>query len=126
MIKFTPGPWFFAYSDNATPHIVKYDLRLTHHHDDEVVDDCLICVMPSEIYRSYNSSANGRLIAEAPTLYRDLFDAALQLRKYERLHIAKGTAESFEKAAINGDLAERFEATLARARGDFSVARSGR
>lgn len=64
----TPGPWFLAYSDNATPHILTKDMRFTHHYDDDEVRDALVCIMPAEITKSFNSIANARLIAAAPEL----------------------------------------------------------
>jgi predicted small metal-binding protein len=38
--------------------------------------------------------------------------------RYEALHRAKGTADSEAKEEINAELATRFEATLAKSRGD--------
>lgn len=57
--------------------------------------------------------ANAQLIAAAPRLLDDLVDAAAQLRKYETLHRAKGTADSLAKAEVNAELASRFEQTIA-------------
>jgi len=54
----------------------------------------------------------------APDLLADLIDAAAQLRTYEALHRAKGTEDSTAKAEVNAALAARFEATIARARGE--------
>lgn len=45
----------------------------------------------------------------------DLIDAAAQLRAYEILHRAKGTADSTARAEVNVELAARFEATIAKA-----------
>lgn len=59
--------------------------------------------------------ANARLIAQAPNLLVDLVEAAAQLRKYETLHRAKGTADSLAKAEVNAELASRFEQTIAKA-----------
>ncbi|WP_099431075.1 hypothetical protein [Pseudomonas mosselii] len=59
--------------------------------------------------------ANARLIAQAPNLLADLVEAVAQLRKYETLHRAKGTAESLAKAEVNVELASRFEQTIAAA-----------
>lgn len=61
--------------------------------------------------------ANARLIAAAPELLEDLREAAKTLRRYQDLHIAKGTPESMGKASANAALAERFEATIAKATG---------
>ena len=55
------------------------------------------------------------LIAAAPRLLDDLVDAAAQLRKYETLHRAKGTADSLAKAEVNAELASRFEQPIAAA-----------
>lgn len=46
-------------------------------------------------------------------LRADLELAAKTLRRYQELHIAKGTPESMGKASANAALADRFEATLA-------------
>ncbi|HEN8731986.1 TPA: hypothetical protein U8207_000350 [Pseudomonas putida] len=46
-------------------------------------------------------------------LLSDLQLAAAQLRKYETLHRAKGTADSLAKAEVNAELASRFEQTIA-------------
>lgn len=51
----------------------------------------------------------------SPLLLADLMDAAAQLRKYETLHRAKGTADSLAKAEVNAELASRFEQTIAKA-----------
>ncbi|KPA95404.1 hypothetical protein [Pseudomonas asplenii] len=51
----------------------------------------------------------------APNLLADLAEAAAQLRKYEALHRAKGTADSLTKAEVNAELASRFEQTIATA-----------
>lgn len=59
-----------------------------------------------------------QLLAAAPELLADLIDAAAQLRTYEALHRAKGTDDSTAKAEVNAALAARFEATIARARGE--------
>lgn len=66
--KHTEGPWHVALSDNATPHIVAKDLGFIHHWEPREVDDVLVCVMPAEIMKSYNSRANALLIAAAPDL----------------------------------------------------------
>lgn len=62
--------------------------------------------------------ANANLIMTAPDLLADLVNAAAQLRTYEALHREKGTEESTAKAEVNATLAARFEATIARARGE--------
>ena len=62
----TPGPWHFRMSDNATPHIMH-----ERGADWTDIDDhsSLVCHMPAEIARSYNSFANARLIAAAPEMF---------------------------------------------------------
>lgn len=64
------------------------------------------------------NGANARLIAAAPDLLGDLVEAAAILRKYEGYHRAKNTDESTAKAEVNATLAARFEATIAKARGE--------
>ena len=48
----------------------------------------------------------------------DLGVAAETLRRYETLHRAKNTEESNAKAELNAELAARFEATIAKSRGE--------
>ncbi|WP_143496102.1 hypothetical protein [Pseudomonas sp. DrBHI1] len=55
------------------------------------------------------------LMAQRTELLADLIDAAAQLRAYEILHRAKGTADSLAKAEVNANLAARFEQTIAKA-----------
>jgi hypothetical protein len=69
---------------------------------------------PAELGRDLRR-ANAKLIASAPLLLDDLTSAAAQLRKYETLHRAKGTADSLAKAEVNAELASRFEQTIAQA-----------
>ncbi|MEE1869034.1 hypothetical protein [Pseudomonas auratipiscis] len=59
--------------------------------------------------------ANARLIAVAPEMFDDLALAAQTLRRYEALHRAKNTDDSFKKAEVNAELASRFERTIAKA-----------
>jgi hypothetical protein len=63
--KHTPGPWGMRLSDNATPFIHHGKDALLYDIDDP---DHLVCVMPAEITRGFNSFANARLIAAAPEL----------------------------------------------------------
>lgn len=51
----------------------------------------------------------------AHALLADLREAAATLRRYEKLHRAKGTDDSTAKAEVNATLAARFEATIAQA-----------
>jgi hypothetical protein len=67
---------------------------------------------------SRDVSADARLIAAAPELYAELFDAAATFRAYEQMHAAKGTVEGDMKARSNAEKAERYEAALAKARGE--------
>ena len=57
------------------------------------------------------------LLRAAPDLLVHLILAAETLRRYETLHRAKNTEESTVKADVNADLAARFEATIAKAKG---------
>lgn len=56
---------------------------------------------------------NAELEADAKRLRTDLRVAAQTLRRYESLHLSKGTQDSLEKARVNAELASRFEHTLA-------------
>jgi len=66
--KYTEGPWKVVMSDNATPHIMTRD---AYEIDER---EALVCVMPAEITRNYNSLANARLIAAAPEMFGVLGD----------------------------------------------------
>lgn len=113
--KHTPGPWWSP--DGKT---IKQDYRpLTE------VGGCIIAgVMGGSTSGPYfievdeEVDANTRLIAAAPDLLDGLILASTQLRKYETLHRAKGTYDSIAKAEVNAQLAARFEATIAKARGE--------
>lgn len=66
----------------------------------------------------FNYKLDAQLAACAPELRDALTEAAETLRKYEILHWAKETPESDAKAKVNGDLAAKFEALIARANGE--------
>lgn len=113
--KHTPGPWFVESSDK-TPIYVSPVAR------HEQIAICNVMVIDEdgesdsgEWFNGDQTKANAKLIAAAPLLLDDLIDAADQLRKYETLHRAKGTAESLAKAEVNAELASRFEQTIAKA-----------
>ncbi|MNE17383.1 hypothetical protein D3C80_1103600 [compost metagenome] len=97
--KHTPGPF--------TVEIVAEGLEI-HGPNHE----CLADVWSYDLEREGEVYANATLFAAAPLLLGDLVEAAAQLRKYETLHRAKGTAESLAKAEVNADLASRFEKTI--------------
>ncbi|MBZ3663996.1 hypothetical protein [Pseudomonas monteilii] len=104
--KHTPGPWeiepleVFGRGDReGTAHIVLWDEGREGY----------TVVAQGLSYDDDESVANAILIAPAPQLLSDLTDAAAQLRKYETLHRAKGTADSLAKAEANAELASRFE-----------------
>lgn len=65
----TPGPWHLVMSDNATPFIM-------HESGSDLTDlsdlSSLVCHMPAEISRNFNSLENARLIAAAPELLEAL------------------------------------------------------
>lgn len=113
--KHTPGPWFVESSDK-TPIYVSSVAR------QEQIAICNVMVIDEdgdsdsgEWINGDQTKANAKLIAAAPLLLAGLVDAAAQLRKYETLHRAKGTADSLTKAEANADLAYRFEQTIAQA-----------
>lgn len=117
--KHTPGPWRLdiqrsPYSGEVIDCFVSaadvngFAYRAEVFGDDEYRDD-----MDRKV-------ADFTLAAAALDMLDDLVIAAAQLRKYETLHRAKGTVESLEKAEVNAALASRFEATIAKARGEQS------
>ena len=69
------------------------------------------------VKRSDAQAALAAKDAEIAQLTADLTEVASTLRRYEKLHRAKGTAESTEKAEVNAALAARFEATIAKESG---------
>jgi len=94
-LKATPGPWRISLSDNATPHICCNNGSW----DDFVDEDTLVCTMPAEIMKAYNSLANAHLIAAAPDLYEALYNLYIR---------CEAGAKQLEAA----------EAALAKARGE--------
>lgn len=79
--KYTPGPWFVALSDNATPAVLTKEVGLgfTRYMDFEEYADDLICWMPAEITKSFNSYKNARLISAAPDMVQALWYAGYLL-----------------------------------------------
>ena len=59
------------------------------------------------------------LAAQRNELLADLIEAEATFRHYAELHAAKGTPDGDEKAAKNRVLADRFAATIAKARGEI-------
>ncbi|MFJ4349409.1 hypothetical protein ACIPZ5_00760 [Pseudomonas sp. NPDC089428] len=113
--KHTPGPWFVESSDKTPIYVSPVDRH-------EQIGICNVMVIDEdaesdsgEWFNGEQTKANAKLIAAAPLLLGDLIDAAAQLRKYETLHRAKGTADSQAKAEVNAELASRFEQTIAQA-----------
>lgn len=112
---FTPGPWKTDFKMHAQFEKNSHVHLLT---DSEGFNIGLLSSWVDDPVTRAEASANARLIAAAPQLYADLEAAAAQLRKYEVLHTLKNTPDSLEKARVNAELAERFESTLAAARGE--------
>lgn len=113
--KHTPGPWFVESSDKTPIYVSPVDRH-------EQIAICNVMVIDEdgdsdsgEWINGDQTKANAKLIAAAPLLLDDLAAAAAQLRKYEALHRAKGTADSLAKADVNAELASRFEKTIAQA-----------
>jgi hypothetical protein len=80
MSKHTPGPWEMRLSDNATPFILHG--KDAHLYDIDDLDH-LVCVMPAEIMRDFNSFANANLIAAAPEMLEALKHCYDLLGRYE-------------------------------------------
>lgn len=103
--KHTPGPWIARQVGGpGFPGQIGYAIDFNE--DQEQVVDFVY------------EQADAMLIAQAPSLLADLITAAGTLRHYEALHRAKNTDESTAKAEVNAHLAERFEKTIAKARGE--------
>ncbi len=119
--KHTPGPWEVLNETEVFTGLGadSGDGVKALPSDGWMIADCGDCVTfteigPAELGRDLRR-ANAKLIASAPLLLDDLTSAAAQLRKYETLHRAKGTADSLAKAEVNAELASRFEQTIAQA-----------
>lgn len=119
--KHTPGPWEVLNETEVFTGLGadSGDGVKALPSDGWMVADCGDCVTftetgPAELSRDLRR-ANAKLIAAAPLLLNDLIDAAAQLRIYETLHRAKGTADSLAKAEVNATLTARFEHTIAKA-----------
>ena len=103
--KHTPGPWI-ARKAGGKGWPGQRGWAIDYNEDQEQVVDFVY------------EMADAQLIAAAPELLDGLILASTQLRKYETLHRAKGTYDSIAKAEVNAALAARFEATIAKARGE--------
>lgn len=119
--KHTPGPWEVLNETEVFTGLGadSGDGVKALSSDGWMIADCGDCLTfteigPAELSRDLRR-ANAKLIAAAPDLLVDLIDAAGQLRQYELLHRAKGTADSLAKAEVNANLAARFEQTIAKA-----------
>lgn len=107
--KHTPGPW-------SVHGIVQNTGSISICAGQLGIADVTNAVSAADLVRGREPKAqmaNAKLIAAAPLLLDDLIAAAAQLRKYETLHRAKGTADSLAKAEVNAELASRFEHTIA-------------
>ncbi|WP_063912549.1 MULTISPECIES: hypothetical protein [Pseudomonas] len=119
--KHTPGPWEVLNETEVFTGLGadSGDGVKALPSDGWMIADCGGCVTFSEVGPAELSlglrRANAKLIAATPAMLADLVDAAAQLRKYETLHRAKGTADSLAKAEANAELASRFERTIAAA-----------
>lgn len=108
MSKHTPGPWFVC---KANPFTVRAG--------DDIDGRHVAHIGPANYTPRFDVDIpNAFLIAAAPELLADLEAAAEILRRYEGYHRAKNTEESTAQAEVNAELAERFEATIAKARGE--------
>ncbi len=107
-VKHTPGRWTAHKTIEAhdgMPECWQIDAE----HD--AVCTTQFCYAP-------NTEANARLIAAAPDLLEACVEAAKTFRRYEVLHLDKGTVDGAQKAAANASQAKSLEATIARARGE--------
>lgn len=102
----TPGPWEVKKDDDQFRIRQKGTVR-------RIAGGTL----ERPVAEGFNYKLDAQLAATAPDLLDDLEEAAATLRRYETLHRAKNTEESTIKADVNADLAARFEATIAKAKG---------
>lgn len=108
-MSFTPGPWeIIGHSDDDECRIRQTE---SVKHGKGFYSEITIC-------EQINRMGNAHLIAAAPELLEALELAAETLRRYEGYHRAKQTQESLDKAIANQQLAMRFEAVIAKARGE--------
>jgi hypothetical protein len=112
MTKHTPGPWILNTEPTSCEGVnVRFDVSSNRR--------VSIASGQSQEHMSgideEECKANARLIAAAPCLLSSLQEAAATLRRYESLHLAKGTEDSNAKAVVNAELAARFEAAIAKA-----------
>ena len=114
MSAHTPGPWN---SGDRWPSGVVRGGPVQHWTNGSGQSQIAMCC-GAEWMQEGELAANEKLIVAAPDLLADLAEAAATLRRYEALHRAKGATESTEKADVNAALASRFEATIAKARGE--------
>lgn len=104
--KHTPGPWLIegVVQNTGSISVCAGWMGIC----DVVNGVSIFEALTGEAPRTQMASA--QLIATAPNLL-----AAAQLRKYETLHRAKGTADNLAKAKVNAELASRFEQAIAQA-----------
>ena len=115
MSKHTAGPWKFKRVNNATLAKNSSVNLLT---DEDGFNLGLLSTWRDSPESEAEAEANARLISMSPELLSDLCEAATTLRRYETLHREKNTEESTAKADVNAALADRFESTIAKARGE--------
>lgn len=119
MSKHTPGPWVIRDKEPVVVHLGPGSrMHVIETCGDETFHIGFASSWVNNPEDAKEAIANANLIAAAPDLLADLELAAETLRRYEALHRAKGTQESLDKADANQALAIRFEATIARAKGE--------
>ena len=84
---------------------------VSHNVVERTIDDAILS--NQIVINDLNHAQRPDLTTQITALAADLTQAAATLRRYERQHRAKGTAESSEKADVNDALATQFEETLA-------------
>ena len=77
MNKHTPTPWSLSLSDNATPHIMHGN------HQGYEDREHLVCWMPAEITRQYNSLENAKHIVRCVNSHEALVEALRKITNLE-------------------------------------------
>ena len=102
--KGTPGPWSFTVCDDGYPMVCT---------EGDIIAEASYLHAP----REEGDTANFRLIAKAPELLGVAIKARDTFRRYEGLHLEKGTVDGHQKAAANKYMADLLDGVIRQATG---------